>query len=131
MASLFAYGTLCNTNVQRLLFGRTLKSFEYVLHGYTVCQCHDGFFTIKEQSGSSVSGRILELTDEDMVIADEWELVPLYERIHMHSGDNTFWTYIRGDMADVVEDNADGFSAYTEEELLAIVREFMEQRRQP
>ena len=131
MPSLFAYGTLCNQNVQKILFGRTLPGRDYVLHGYTVCPCNDGFFTIKALSGSCVTGKILELTDDDLAIADEWELVPLYERIRLRSDSGETWTYIRSDMADVTGENADGFSAYPEDELLNIVREFMMQRQQP
>lgn len=127
MPSLFAYGTLCHQNVQQLLFGRPLKSLRYTLEGYTVCRCDDGFYTIKEKHGSSITGMILEVTEEDLMIADEWELVPLYLR-HQDAADG-FWYYTRSNMSDVVDEAADGLCAYPEEELLEIVREFMAQRQ--
>ncbi len=131
MPSLFAYGTLCNQNVQILMFGRTLKSRSYVLEGYTLCRCDDGFYTVKEKAGSRVAGKILDVTDEDLLIADEWELVPLYERKQMHGDAGEYWVYIRSNISDVVDEIAGGFSAYPEEELLDIVRDFMAQRQAP
>ncbi len=128
MPLIFAYGTLCSEKVQRILFEKTLKSTDYILNNHTVCRCDDGFYTVKPKQGCSVAGKMLSISDEDILIADEWELVPLYEKKQMQDNGRAFFFYIRSDMADITEEGANGISDYEEDDLLEIVRDFMAQR---
>ncbi len=128
MPLLFAYGTLCSEKVQRMLFGKTLQSTDYILNDQTVCRCVDGFYTVKPKQGCAVTGKMLRISDEDMLVADEWELVPLYEKKQMKDNGRAFFVYIRSDMADIVEEGALGISDHEEDDLLEIVRDFMAQR---
>ncbi len=128
MPLLFAYGTLCSEKVQLILFGKTLQSTDYILNNYSVCRCVDGFYTVKPKHGCAVTGKMLSISDEDMLVADEWELVPLYDKKQMQDSGRAFFVYIRSDMADIVEEGALGISDLEEDDLLEIVRDFMAQR---
>lgn len=109
MASLFSYGTLQHEQVQLATFGRLLKGCNDQLRGY----CLD-LLTINDEqvvatSGEaihpiarktevpehSVSGTVFEVTEEELIHADHYE-VDAYQRIEVAlvSG-RIAWAYVQ------------------------------------
>lgn len=105
---LFSYGTLLLPQVQLDLFGRRVGSTEDVLAGYHVQQADiedtrvvalSGLAThpVLRRTGSTsdkVTGRVLELTLDELDAADEYE-VELYTRVAvvLQSGRDA-WVYV-------------------------------------
>ena len=73
--NLFVYGTLRDPDIQMALFGRYVPPRKACLEGWSIYAGEDGFLFIqKNESGEdSVEGLILELSDEELRIADHWE----------------------------------------------------------
>ena len=105
---LFSYGTLLLPQVQLDVFGRRIGSTEDVLAGYHVQQAEiddsrvvtlSGLAThpVLRRTGNTsdkVSGRVLELTLDELDAADEYE-VSLYRRpaVVLQSGRDA-WVYV-------------------------------------
>lgn len=98
---LFAYGTLCDPAVQRILFGAEPALQPAVLPGWSRRRGEDGYLFIRPDEGCAVKGQILSLTAEQLEMADCWEAVPLYRRERVSvSGDaglQEAWAYTRRD----------------------------------
>ena len=87
MNLLFSYGTLQQESVQRELFGRKLNGSADVLHGFKTetikpedegfdSRTEDDLFLIALKTGEltdSITGLVLELTDEELHKADAYE----------------------------------------------------------
>lgn len=81
MEFLFSYGTLQSPMVQEKLFYRKVKMRTVTLDNHALFTCRDGFFTIAGKKGSSIRGAILEISKEELLVADLWEMAPdLYQR---------------------------------------------------
>ncbi|MDK2868656.1 MAG: hypothetical protein PWP38_2971 [Clostridiales bacterium] len=80
MPYLFSYGTLRDHHIQKLLFGSIKPSVPAALNGYEVIADADGFFYLNEAVDSQVMGTLLMVTEKDLLKADQWEEVPVYER---------------------------------------------------
>lgn len=78
--NLFSYGTLKDREIQRILFNREINMIDGTLEDYTIFADLDGYYYIKEKKGESIQGKVLELTQEEMWIADQWEEIPKYLR---------------------------------------------------
>jgi len=105
---LFSYGTLLLPQVQLDVFGRHVDSTDDVLAGYHVQQAEIDDSRVVALSGlaahpvlrrtgntsDKVSGRVLELTLDELDAADEYE-VSLYRRIAvvLQSGRDA-WVYV-------------------------------------
>jgi gamma-glutamylcyclotransferase (GGCT)/AIG2-like uncharacterized protein YtfP len=104
---LFSYGTLQRANIQIDLFGRSLAGSDDVLRGYKVStiEITDETFLSRGEgkyqktlivSGSNdiVSGTVLEINGEELLIADKYE-PDNYQRIkvRLESGKEA-WIYV-------------------------------------
>lgn len=78
--ALFVYGTLKDAEMRRALFRGEIACQEAVLPDY-VLRADGGFFFVRPEQGSKVSGLILQLSEAQLLLADQWEEVPLYSRI--------------------------------------------------
>ena len=101
MPLLFSYGTLRYDDVQVELFGRTLKGQDDQLVGFEQIpiEFNEGgrkivHSIVKRGSGDArVPGKVLDLTDDELAIADEYE-PPAYVRISTKLGSGTeAWVY--------------------------------------
>ena len=97
MEKLFSYGTLRSHEVQIELFGRDVPSRPDTLAGYGVLPVEIGGDTHKlavVDRESSIKGRVLELTDEELAVCDFYEPAQ-YERVEvtLASGE-TAWAYV-------------------------------------
>ncbi len=78
---LFAYGTLAVPQVQKALFGKTLKSHPACLENWGRFMGDDGYLFVKPAPFSRVSGHVLHMTSEDLYRADLWEDLTQYTRL--------------------------------------------------
>ncbi|MFZ5974878.1 MAG: gamma-glutamylcyclotransferase family protein [Bacillota bacterium] len=78
---LFSYGTLKEPEIQEILFGQQVEMEKAVLINWRVYCGSDGYFFVRGETGYSVEGCILVLSEEQLHIADRWEEVPSYIRI--------------------------------------------------
>jgi gamma-glutamylcyclotransferase (GGCT)/AIG2-like uncharacterized protein YtfP len=108
MELLFSYGTLQKENVQRQLFGRSLKGSGDILQGYqrSTIAITDENFLLKgedskqqtlvrtDNSNDSIEGTVFEITGEELLLADQYEPVN-YKRtkVKLHSGKEA-WVYL-------------------------------------
>lgn len=76
---LFSYGTLRDEAIQIKLFGTRLYMQKASLNGYAVTSDEDGFFNLT-QSNNIVEGSVLLVNNNQLLRADQWEEIPLYER---------------------------------------------------
>jgi hypothetical protein len=100
---LFSYGTLADSIVQEKLFGRVVDMEDYVLDGYMDVMTSDGYKTLIESDGSSVEGKVLFLTGNEISLCDNWEEIPVYDRDLL----DDVWVYFRKDVFEII-DPADG-----------------------
>ena len=77
---LFSYGTLTDIQIQKILFEQEIKMVNAILEGFRVYADIDGYYYVKEYGNQVIHGKILELTKEQIWIADKWEDVPMYSR---------------------------------------------------
>lgn len=77
---LFSYGTLMDVEIQKILFEQEIKMVDAILEDYKVYADADGYHYVKKYVGQITPGKILELTKEQIWIADQWEEVPMYLR---------------------------------------------------
>jgi gamma-glutamylcyclotransferase (GGCT)/AIG2-like uncharacterized protein YtfP len=105
---LFSYGTLQKEKVQLELFGKTLHGLTDVLSGYRTVQIEikdQAVLSTSEQryhliavpsndKNDFINGIVLELTEEELHIADEYETED-YKRIRamLESGKES-WVYV-------------------------------------
>lgn len=108
---LFSYGTLQNKAVQRATFGRELTGRADALPGYhrrravtadpeiAALTGESHYFNIErsENSEDSVPGTVFEITEEELALADDYEISADYCKISaaLRSGERA-WVYIRG-----------------------------------
>lgn len=108
MTKLFSYGTLQQENVQKQTFQRKLDGERDVLVGYVIGSVKITDRKVIEVSGSdthpiltftgnsddTVEGTVFEVTEEELIKADSYE-VEQYQRIaeDLESGE-TAWIYV-------------------------------------
>lgn len=84
MEKLFAYGTLCDPATQQRLLGRLLgDGASDTLRGYTLSRLrgiHDDYTIVQPKPGSTVSGRLYEVSREELTRLDAYE-GEAYQRI--------------------------------------------------
>ncbi|HJW40666.1 MAG TPA: gamma-glutamylcyclotransferase family protein [Rhizomicrobium sp.] len=107
---LFSYGTLRDAPVQRRLFGRLVPGVSDAVMGYRLAKITIADPAAIATSGKAehliidltgrredvVEGQVLELTPEELRIADVYEDVA-YKRVRapLRSGQGECWVYIR------------------------------------
>ena len=107
MEKLFSYGTLQMENVQKETFGRILKGTKDILVGYILSEVKIKDKAVIEKSGTDihpilkstnnlsdeVEGTIFEITHEELMKADDYE-VKEYVRINANfKSGTTAWVY--------------------------------------
>ena len=108
MPLLFSYGTLRDPAVQRAQFGRTLAGRDDSIAGYRLDvleiadaevvalsgRSHHPILVATGSPADTVDGSVLELTDDDLRHADDYE-VDDYQRVEapLVSG-GTAWVYV-------------------------------------
>ncbi|UWP79861.1 gamma-glutamylcyclotransferase family protein [Dactylosporangium fulvum] len=111
MPLLFSYGTLRNPAVQVANFGRRLTGRDDALPGYAVRmleitdpdvlavsgETHHPIVVATGDDADRVPGTVFEITDDELVAADEYE-VDDYHRVllPMASGERA-WVYVSAD----------------------------------
>ena len=96
MSLLFSYGTLQQENVQLLTFGRRLNGQRDDLVGFEQSSVtHHANVTFNGRDDSRVPGMVFEITDAELLRADEYEADFSYERIAatLASG-RPAWVYV-------------------------------------
>lgn len=98
---LFAYGTLQDAKIQRILFGGPCRMRKAALPGWSLYLAPEGWLFIKPDLAGSVVGSLLKLDAAALQAADLWEEVPLlYQREKVlvrpeNGGELEAWTYTR------------------------------------
>ena len=77
MQNLFTYGTLRDPATQERLLGRLLgDGAPDTLRGYTLARLrgiHSDYTVARPQPGSTVQGRLYQVTDEELALLDDYE----------------------------------------------------------
>jgi gamma-glutamylcyclotransferase (GGCT)/AIG2-like uncharacterized protein YtfP len=97
MPNLFIYGSLQNNEVQMHLFGRLCPKEDATLEDYKMVDFLDNdnqiYPTIEKEKGSSVVGKLITLTEEELKKADNYE-GGQYKRIEVTLvGGQRTWVY--------------------------------------
>lgn len=103
--SLFTYGTLQDPELQEILMGSRLDMRRGVLIGWGLRINSSGYFFAVEDSSSKIEGHIVQLTREQLFVADQWEDIPYYRRvlvpIVLDNGDTRdSWLYVQNHRSD-------------------------------
>lgn len=99
MPLLFSYGSLQRTEVQRSTFGRELEGTGDALVGWCLVPPVPGHSphanVIRAAETARVAGTAFEITDAELVAADEYERRDRYVRVtgRLASGRDT-WVYV-------------------------------------
>ena len=100
MKKLFCYGTLQESSVQLELIGRTAEGMLTSIEGFIVLRDYvdidDGiaYPRIVKYPNGCVYGRILEFTDEEIVLLDEYE-TEMYRKEEIETKDgHIVWVYM-------------------------------------
>lgn len=72
---IFAYGTLLLEEVQEKLFARIAHSYDAVLEDYSI-NIGEEYYNVIAHKGAKVKGKILELSELELLYVDQWEEIP-------------------------------------------------------
>jgi gamma-glutamylcyclotransferase (GGCT)/AIG2-like uncharacterized protein YtfP len=125
---LFSYGTLKDEYVQNKIFGKSVPAKAAKLENHQVKIDADGFFHLV-LGNQSVYGLVLELSNIDLLRADQWEEVPVYEReriqVEVDGQVVEVWTYMKKRVRrQKTIKLKDGNSGLKEERLHVLLEEF-------
>ena len=110
MPLLFSYGTLRQHEVQQALFGRAVAGAEAELTGWRIATVRIDDARVvglsgldkhrmlrRGSSGDRVPGAALDLTDDELLIADDYE-TDAYRRVETHLSDGrAAFVYVAAD----------------------------------
>ncbi|EFL14805.1 GDSL-type esterase/lipase family protein [Streptomyces sp. C] len=103
---LFSFGTLMDPKVQKALFGQVVPSRPASLAGYATRALKitdpdviaasglDVHLILERRIGSAVEGVVLELTDEQLAAADEYEVDDYARRRVLLASGESAWAYL-------------------------------------
>ena len=98
MHKLFVYGTLKSEMVQKKLLGHVLESYDAKLQGYSI-NIAEEYYNLVPNEGCCVKGRVLLVSETDLLYIDQWEEVPFYLRkevvVNSQYGNETVYAYIK------------------------------------
>lgn len=127
--ALFVYGTLKDEEICELLFKDKISSEPAVLYNYTIKKSSD-FFFITTSDKHVVEGKVIYLTDNQLLIADQWEEIPYYTRkkVEVNVSDKIIdaWVYVR-ENADGEEADSNQISSIDRNEVINQIRSFNRQ----
>ncbi len=102
MEKIFVYGTLLDPVIQLQLFGREISPLAKAsLNGWKKKTDKDYPYLIPDETAIT-RGSIIELSEKELVIADQWEEVPReYKRLKLtvtvqDEGELMVWVYVFG-----------------------------------
>lgn len=107
MEKLFSYGTLCFPEVQKSLFGRTLRGSKDELVGYRVEKLRIKDQSVIEKSGAEwhpilifvglpsaiVQGMVFEVSEEELIQADAYEVDDYSRKKGQTKSGTEVWIY--------------------------------------
>jgi len=133
---LFSYGTFQEKYIQEGLFGEQIPMINGVLEDYILRLGEDGYYNLETALKNCVEGKLLILDDVQILCADQWEEVPVYERkikqIATEDGMVEAWVYFKTKeqvnfCVEKMQDNA-MTSAFESDELRVVFNTFLEHR---
>ncbi|MGQ8338550.1 gamma-glutamylcyclotransferase family protein [Sunxiuqinia sp. A32] len=81
MQQLFVYGTIGDFEIFKLLLDREPVYRNARLNNYGLyIHPENGYLFVKPHPNQSVTGKVVEVSDDELKILDLWESVPLYQR---------------------------------------------------
>ena len=85
MYKIFVYGTLKSEYLQNKLLGHTLESYDAKLEGYSI-NTGEKYFNVIQNDGGCVKGKVLLVSEKDILYIDQWESVPMYikDKVRVH-----------------------------------------------
>ncbi|MFI8320678.1 GDSL-type esterase/lipase family protein [Streptomyces sp. NPDC085529] len=104
--TLFSFGTLLDQRVQHSLFGRAVPTTPASLAGYTTrplaitdasviaTSGQDVHLTLERQSGATVEGAVLRLSEAELAAADAYEVDDYARRRVLLTSGETAWAYL-------------------------------------
>lgn len=127
MYKIFVYGTLKSEYLQNKLLGHTLESYDAKLEGYSI-NTGEKYFNVIPNDGGCVKGKVLLISEKDILYIDQWESVPMYikDKVKVHSkyGYEDVYIYIKKDKEDKICLQDDVLNMSNNENLEATVDEF-------
>lgn len=127
MYKIFVYGTLKSEYLQIKLLGHTLESYYAKLEGYSI-NTGEKYFNVIPNDGGCVKGKVLLVSEKDILYIDQWESVPMYikDKVKVHSkyGYEDVYIYIKKDKEDKICLRDDVLNMSNNENLEATVDEF-------
>ena len=127
MYKIFVYGTLKSEYLQNKLFGHTLESYDAKLEGYSI-NTGEKYFNVIPNDGGCVKGKVLLVSEKDILYIDQWESVPMYvkDKVKVHSkyGYEDVYIYIKKDKEDKIKLQDDVLNMSNNENLEATIDEF-------
>lgn len=129
---LFSYGTLMDTEIQKILFEQEIKMVNAILEDYKVYADADGYYYVKKYVGQVIQGKVLELTKEQIWIADQWEEVPMYLRkkvdVKLENGESIkVFIYEKNNIKSEIEVNSNILSNLPFEEVITEAKNLKKQ----
>jgi gamma-glutamylcyclotransferase (GGCT)/AIG2-like uncharacterized protein YtfP len=112
---LFVYGTLMDSEMRKTLFDRDVLEMQAILKDYILKE-NDDFYFVSEKEGENVEGAVICLSENELLICDQWEEIPFYERIKVcvkiEKKPKEVWVYVRNitEGKKVVKNNASSLS---------------------
>lgn len=127
MYKIFVYGTLKSEYLQNKLLGHTLESYDAKLEGYSI-NTGEKYFNVIPNDGGCVKGKVLLVSEKDILYIDQWESVPMYVkaevRVHSKYGYEDVYIYIKKDKENKIKLQDDVLNMSNNENLEATVDEF-------
>lgn len=129
---LFSYGTLMDAEIQKILFDQEIKMINAILEDYKVYADVDGYYYVKKYVGQVIPGKVLELTKDQIWIADQWEEVPMYLRkkvnVKLENGESIkVFIYEKNNIKSEIEVNSDSLSNLPFEEVITEAKNLKKQ----
>lgn len=129
---LFSYGTLMDVEIQKILFDQEIKMINAILADYKVYADLDGYYYVKKYVGQLIQGKVLELTKDQIWIADQWEEVPIYIRkevnVKLENGESTkVFIYEKNNIKSEIEANSNSLSNLPLEEVITEAKKLKNQ----
>ncbi len=76
----FSYGTLSNKKALKKLCNKNKELIHASLDGYIKISDETPYYCIEPKKGASIKGTLFEVSEQDIMLIDRWESVPLYTK---------------------------------------------------
>lgn len=121
-----------DVEIQKILFDQEIKMINAILADYKVYADLDGYYYVKKYVGQLIQGKVLELTKDQIWIADQWEEVPIYIRkevnVKLENGESTkVFIYEKNNIKSEIEANSNSLSNLPLEEVITEAKKLKKQ----